>query len=117
MLALNAQKTALTSHSAAAKQLKTLTSSPGFIADPISADRCCLKMCGQSNGRLWGHGPARAPPGSAIMRSSLAPDRYLVASAARSWNTETVYAQMMHEWLGVPLESISFVQGDTNEVR
>jgi aerobic carbon-monoxide dehydrogenase large subunit len=28
----------------------------------------------------------------------------------------TVYAQMVHEWLGVPLESISFVQGDTNEV-
>jgi aerobic carbon-monoxide dehydrogenase large subunit len=29
---------------------------------------------------------------------------------------QTVYAQMVHEWLGVPLESISFVQGDTNEV-
>jgi carbon-monoxide dehydrogenase large subunit len=28
----------------------------------------------------------------------------------------TVYAQMVHEWLGVPLESICFVQGDTNEV-
>jgi len=29
---------------------------------------------------------------------------------------QTVYAQMVHEWLGVPLESISFVQGDTEEV-
>ena len=29
---------------------------------------------------------------------------------------QTVYAQMVHEWLGVPLESIGFVQGDTNEV-
>ena len=29
---------------------------------------------------------------------------------------QTVYAQMVHEWLGVPLESISFIQGDTNEV-
>jgi len=29
---------------------------------------------------------------------------------------QTVYAQMVHEWLGVPLESIQFVQGDTNEV-
>jgi aerobic carbon-monoxide dehydrogenase large subunit len=28
----------------------------------------------------------------------------------------TVYAQMLHEWLGVPLDSIRFVQGDTNEV-
>jgi carbon-monoxide dehydrogenase large subunit len=28
----------------------------------------------------------------------------------------TVYAQMVHEWLGIPLESIKFVQGDTNEV-
>jgi aerobic carbon-monoxide dehydrogenase large subunit len=28
----------------------------------------------------------------------------------------TVYAQMVHEWLGVPIESISFVQGDTAEV-
>ena len=23
---------------------------------------------------------------------------------------------MVHEWLGVPLDSISFIQGDTNEV-
>jgi len=29
---------------------------------------------------------------------------------------QTVYAQMVHEWLGVPLSSISFIQGDTNEV-
>ncbi len=29
---------------------------------------------------------------------------------------QTVYAQMVHEWLGVPIELISFVQGDTNEV-
>jgi aerobic carbon-monoxide dehydrogenase large subunit len=29
---------------------------------------------------------------------------------------QTVYAQMVHEWLGVPLDSISFIQGDTNEV-
>jgi aerobic carbon-monoxide dehydrogenase large subunit len=29
---------------------------------------------------------------------------------------QTVYTQMVHEWLGVPIESISFVQGDTNEV-
>ena len=29
---------------------------------------------------------------------------------------QTVYTQMVHEWLGVPLESITFVQGDTNEV-
>jgi len=29
---------------------------------------------------------------------------------------QTVYAQMVHEWLGVPIESIAFVQGDTNEV-
>jgi carbon-monoxide dehydrogenase large subunit len=28
----------------------------------------------------------------------------------------TTYAQMVHEWLGVPLETIAFVQGDTNEV-
>jgi len=29
---------------------------------------------------------------------------------------QTVYAQMVHEWLGVPFESISFLQGDTSEV-
>ena len=29
---------------------------------------------------------------------------------------QTVYAQMVHEWLGVPIESIGFIQGDTNEV-
>jgi aerobic carbon-monoxide dehydrogenase large subunit len=29
---------------------------------------------------------------------------------------QTVYAQMVHEWLGVPMESIRFIQGDTNEV-
>jgi len=29
---------------------------------------------------------------------------------------QTAYAQMVHEWLGVPIESISFIQGDTNEV-
>ncbi len=29
---------------------------------------------------------------------------------------QTVYAQMVHEWLGVPMETIRFVQGDTNEV-
>jgi aerobic carbon-monoxide dehydrogenase large subunit len=28
----------------------------------------------------------------------------------------TVYAQMVSDWLGVPIESIRFVQGDTNEV-
>jgi carbon-monoxide dehydrogenase large subunit len=28
----------------------------------------------------------------------------------------TVYAQMVSEWLGVPFESIRFIQGDTNEV-
>ena len=29
---------------------------------------------------------------------------------------QTVYAQMVHEWLGVPIELIGFIQGDTNEV-
>jgi aerobic carbon-monoxide dehydrogenase large subunit len=29
---------------------------------------------------------------------------------------QTAYAQMVHEWLGVPIETISFIQGDTNEV-
>ncbi len=29
---------------------------------------------------------------------------------------QTVYAQMVHEWLGVPIESIAFAQDDTNEV-
>src|SRR5262249_53931138 len=28
----------------------------------------------------------------------------------------TVYAQMVHEWLGVPFESIRFIQGDTAQV-
>ncbi|HEX6318150.1 MAG TPA: xanthine dehydrogenase family protein molybdopterin-binding subunit [Burkholderiales bacterium] len=28
----------------------------------------------------------------------------------------TTYAQMVHEWLGVPFESIRFVQGDTDQV-
>ncbi len=28
----------------------------------------------------------------------------------------TVYSQMVHEWLGVPIDSIRFIQGDTNEV-
>jgi carbon-monoxide dehydrogenase large subunit len=28
----------------------------------------------------------------------------------------TVYAQMVHEWLGVPFESIRYIQGDTAEV-
>ncbi len=28
----------------------------------------------------------------------------------------TVFAQLVHEWLGVPLESISYVQGDTAQV-
>jgi len=29
---------------------------------------------------------------------------------------QTVYAQMVHEWLGVPFENIRFVQGDTDAV-
>ncbi len=29
---------------------------------------------------------------------------------------DTVYAQMVHEWLGVPFENIRFVQGDTDAV-
>jgi len=29
---------------------------------------------------------------------------------------QTVYAQMVHEWLGVPFDSITFIQGDTSEV-
>jgi aerobic carbon-monoxide dehydrogenase large subunit len=28
----------------------------------------------------------------------------------------TVYAQMVHEWLGVPFETIRFIQGDTGQV-
>jgi carbon-monoxide dehydrogenase large subunit len=28
----------------------------------------------------------------------------------------TVYAQMVHEWLGMPIDSIRFIQGDTNQV-
>jgi carbon-monoxide dehydrogenase large subunit len=28
----------------------------------------------------------------------------------------TIYAQMVHDWLGVPFESIRFVQGDTDQV-
>jgi len=52
MLALRAQKSALTNHSTAANEPKTIISSPRFIADLIfRADRCCLRMCGQSNGR------------------------------------------------------------------
>jgi len=49
MLALNAQKTALTSHSAAAKQLKTLTSSPGFVAPSQQTDaasKCAANQTG-----------------------------------------------------------------------
>jgi aerobic carbon-monoxide dehydrogenase large subunit len=29
---------------------------------------------------------------------------------------QTVYSQMVHEWLGVPIDSIRFIQGDTDEV-
>jgi aerobic carbon-monoxide dehydrogenase large subunit len=29
---------------------------------------------------------------------------------------QTVYAQMVHEWLGVPIDTIRFVQGDTDAV-
>ena len=29
---------------------------------------------------------------------------------------DTVYAQMVHEWLGVPFDNIRFVQGDTDAV-
>ncbi len=29
---------------------------------------------------------------------------------------ETCYAQMVHEWLGVPIEQIRFVQGDTDKI-
>ncbi len=29
---------------------------------------------------------------------------------------ETAFAQMVHEWLGIPFESIGFVQGDTDKV-
>ncbi len=29
---------------------------------------------------------------------------------------QTVYAQMVHEWLGVPIDTIRFIQGDTDEV-
>jgi carbon-monoxide dehydrogenase large subunit len=29
---------------------------------------------------------------------------------------ETAFAQMVHEWLGIPFESIRFVQGDTDKV-
>jgi carbon-monoxide dehydrogenase large subunit len=29
---------------------------------------------------------------------------------------ETVFAQMVHEWLGIPFESIRYVQGDTDKV-
>jgi aerobic carbon-monoxide dehydrogenase large subunit len=29
---------------------------------------------------------------------------------------ETAFAQLVHEWLGIPFESVSFVQGDTDKV-
>ncbi len=50
----------------------------------------------------------RFDPGGTLM--------ILAGTHSHGQGHQTVYAQMVHEWLGVPIESISFIQGDTNEV-
>ncbi len=75
------------------------------------------------NGKLRGRGIGYFIEEAAIFNERMGirfdPDGTVVIFAgthSHGQGHETVYAQMVHEWLGVPFETISFVQGDTNEV-
>jgi carbon-monoxide dehydrogenase large subunit len=77
----------------------------------------------KKNGKLRGRGIGYFIEEAAIFNDRMSirfdPDGTVVIFAgthSHGQGHQTVYAQMVHEWLGVPFETISFVQGDTNEV-
>jgi aerobic carbon-monoxide dehydrogenase large subunit len=77
----------------------------------------------KKNGRLRGRGIGYFIEEAAIFNDRMTirfdPSGTLMILAgthSHGQGHQTVYAQMVHEWLGVPLNSISFIQGDTNEV-
>jgi carbon-monoxide dehydrogenase large subunit len=77
----------------------------------------------KQNGKLRGRGIGYFIEEAAIFNERMGirfdPDGTVVIFAgthSHGQGHETVYAQMVHEWLGVPFETISFIQGDTNEV-
>ncbi len=77
----------------------------------------------KKNGRLRGRGVGYFIEEAAIFNErmvirfdSSGTLTILAGTHSHGQGHQTVYAQMVHEWLGVPLEAISFVQGDTNEV-
>jgi carbon-monoxide dehydrogenase large subunit len=77
----------------------------------------------KKNGRLRGRGIGYFVEEAAIFNERMVirfdPSGTLMIIAgthSHGQGHQTVYAQMVHEWLGVPIDSISFVQGDTNAV-
>ena len=77
----------------------------------------------KKNGRLRGRGIGYFVEEAAIFNDRMVirfdPSGTLMILAgthSHGQGHQTVYAQMVHEWLGVPIESIGFIQGDTNEV-
>jgi carbon-monoxide dehydrogenase large subunit len=77
----------------------------------------------KKNGRLRGRGMAYFIEEAAVFndRMDLRFDpggtlTILAGTHSHGQGHATVYAQMVSEWLGVPFESINFLQGDTNTV-
>jgi len=77
----------------------------------------------KKNGRFRGRGIVYFIEESAIfnerMEIRFGPDGTVTVIAgthSHGQGHQTVYAQMVHEWLGVPIDSISYIQGDTDEV-
>ena len=77
----------------------------------------------RKNGRFRGRGIVYFIEESAIfnerMEIRFGPDGTVTVIAgthSHGQGHQTVYAQMVHEWLGVPIDSISYIQGDTDEV-
>ena len=77
----------------------------------------------RKNGRFRGRGIVYFIEESAIfnerMEIRFGPDGTVTVIAgthSHGQGHQTVYAQMVHEWLGVPIDSINYIQGDTDEV-
>jgi carbon-monoxide dehydrogenase large subunit len=77
----------------------------------------------KKNGKLRGRGIGYFIEEAAIFNERMSirfdPDGTVVILAgthSHGQGHQTVYAQMVHEWLGVPFETINFIQGDTHEV-
>jgi carbon-monoxide dehydrogenase large subunit len=77
----------------------------------------------KQNGKLRGRGLAYFLEEASVFNDRMAlrfdPSGHVTITAGTHSHGQghaTVYAQMVCEWLGVPFESIRFVQGDTEEV-